>query len=116
MKYDLKDIIYKIDVEDMREFLYVSLIHDEDLLNRFRVEFSSYFPKLSKDDYEDKIITAIYSCMDKHGYIDYESADSYEIAMLEYVSEAEKIAAILVNLFKMRYNIDEIYREGTRLK
>ena len=52
MKYDLKDIIYKIDVEDMREFLYVSLIHDEDLLNRFRVEFSSYFPKLSKDDYE----------------------------------------------------------------
>ena len=32
------------------------------------------------------------------------------------VSEAEKIAAILVNLFKMRYNIDEIYREGTRLK
>ena len=91
MKYDLKDIIYKIDLEDMREFLYVSLIHDEDLLNRFRVEFSSYFPKLSKDDYEDKIITAIYSCMDKHGYIDYESADSYEIAMLEYVSEAEKM-------------------------
>ena len=29
--------------------------------------------------------------MDKHGYIDYESADNYEIAMLEYVSEAEKM-------------------------
>lgn len=90
--YDLKDIINKINDKKIRKFLYDTLINDADLLNKFRVEFSYFFPKLSKKSYESKIYNAIRSCGDrKYGFIDYNNTSKYEYVMFEFISEAEKL-------------------------
>lgn len=87
--YDLENIINNIKEKEVKKFLYNSLINDEDLLNKFRVEFSDFFPKLSRESYENKIYTAIHNCSDKrHGFIDYSNTYKYEHAMLEFVDEA----------------------------
>lgn len=90
--YDLEDIINKINDKKIRKFLYNSLVNDDDLLNKFRVEFSDFFPKLSKKSYENKIYNAIRACGDrKYGFIDYSSSYKYEYVMLEFISEAKKL-------------------------
>ncbi len=89
--YSLKDIINKISQKQLKEFLYNSLSHDSDLLNKFRVEFNEYFPKLSKENYKIKIYTAINNCNGESGYIDYKNSNRYEHAMIDFVNEAEKL-------------------------
>ncbi len=91
-KYNLEDIINRIDDKKIKKTLYNILINDENLLNRFRVEFSEFFPKLSKKSYEKKIYNAIRSCGDrKYGFIDYENSSKYEHVMLEFIRETEKL-------------------------
>ena len=89
--YSLEDIIKMIPEKDVRNFLYYSLINDDDLLNRFRVEFNNYFPKLSKENYENKIYQAISRCYDKHGFINYNNTNNYEHKMYEFTKEAKKL-------------------------
>ncbi len=89
--YDLEDIINKIDNTKMKNFLYTSLLNNKDLLNKFRVEFSEYFPKLSKENYKNKVYNAIRSCENKHGFIDYENSDKYDYVMFEFINEADKL-------------------------
>ena len=91
MKYDLKDIINKINFEELKEFLYLSLVNDDYLLNKFRIEFNHYFPKMDKQKYEEKINDTISCCCDKRGYISYENTYQYEHLMLEHIDEAEKL-------------------------
>ncbi|MBP3460924.1 MAG: SWIM zinc finger family protein [Bacilli bacterium] len=91
-RYNLEDIINKINDKKIKKFLYNSLINNDDLLNKFRIEFSDFFPKLSKKSYENKIYNAIRSCGDrKYGFIDYSNAYRYEHVMLEFINEAEKL-------------------------
>ena len=90
--YNLENIVNKIDDKKLKEFLYYNLINDENLLNKFRVEFSGFSPKLSKENYKNKIYNSIRACDDKkYGFIDYSNAYKYEHAMLEYINEAEKL-------------------------
>lgn len=90
--YDLEDIINKIDDKKIRKFIYNTLVNDANLLNKFRVEFSDFFPKLSKESYESKIYSAIRLCGDrKYGFIDYNNTSKYEHVMFEFISEAEKL-------------------------
>lgn len=90
-KYNLEDIVNNVAEKDVRNFLYNSIINDADLLNRFRIEFSDYFPKLSKDNYRDKIEQAIIGCYDRYGFIDYRNANNYEHVMFEFINEARKL-------------------------
>lgn len=94
MNYDLKDILNKIDSKEIREFLYDNLINNDYLLNKFRIKFNNFFPKLSRSAYENKIAMAINNCANKRGYIEYGNTDSYECAMLEYLDEAWKLVSI----------------------
>lgn len=89
--YNLADIVNKVNEKNIRKFLYNNLVNDSDLLNRFRVEFSGYFPKLSKENYRNKIYNAIARCYDRHGFIDYSNTSSYEHAMYEFINEAQKL-------------------------
>lgn len=90
--YNLENVINKIDDKKIKNFLYNSLIHDDNLLNKFRVEFIDFFSKLSKESYENKIYNAIRNCGDrKYGFIDYSNTYKYDHAMLEFISEAEKL-------------------------
>lgn len=89
--YNLEDIISKIDEKKIKKFLYESIINDADLFNRFRVQFNNYFPKLSKENYRNKIYDAISRCSDGRGFIDYDSTSDYEDIMCEFTSEAEKL-------------------------
>lgn len=90
--FDLEDVINQINDKKIKKFLYVSLLNDESLLNKFRVEFSEFFPKLSKKNYQNKIYRAINSCIDERsGYIDYNNSSEYEHAMYEFIKEAEKL-------------------------
>lgn len=89
--YSLWDVVHKIDEAELKQFIYNNLVGDSNLLNRFRVQFSHYFPKLSKKDYQNKVYNSIRSCCDRHGFIDYSSAGEYEGAMFEYVRESEKL-------------------------
>ena len=88
---NLEDIVKKVPEKDVRNFLYNSLKNDTDLLNRFRIEFSKYFPKLSKESYKHKIYQAINRCYDKRDFIDYSSTYKYERVMEEFINEARKL-------------------------
>lgn len=88
--YSLKGIVNNISEGELREFLYNTLNKNEDLLNKFRVEFINYFPDLKLEEYKRKIYDAIYNCGDRHGFIDYTRSSDYENAMFEYIHEAEK--------------------------
>lgn len=95
MKIEIDSIINEIDDKKLRQFLYNSLINDSNLLNKFRVEFSDFFPKLTKREYRNKINAAISACADeKYNYISYKNSYNYEYAMLEFVSEANKLVDI----------------------
>ena len=89
--YDLQSIVNKIPKKDLRRFLYNSLRYDSNLLNKFRIEFSNYFPKLSKKNYQNKIQNAILSCYNRQGYITYDNTSSYTHAMYEFIREARKL-------------------------
>ena len=89
--YNLKDIINEVDNKKLKEFLYNTLTNNSDLLNDFRVEFNNYFPKLSKENYENKIYTAIHNCGDRYGYIDYTRESLNTSAMYSFIGEAEKL-------------------------
>lgn len=89
---DLKNIIKEIDDKEIKKFLYDNLNDDEKLLNRFRVEFSKFFPTLSKKEYENRVNRAIYNCSDdRNGFISYRSTGKYERAMIEFVNEARNL-------------------------
>ncbi len=88
---NLEDIVKKVPEKDVRNFLYNSLKNDTDLLNKFRIEFSKYFPKLSKESYKHKIYQAINRCYDKRDFIDYSSTYKYERVMEEFINEARKL-------------------------
>ncbi len=89
--FNLEDIVNKIEEKDLRKFLYTNLVNNSDWFNRFRVEFSNYFPKLSKENYRNKIYHAINKCCDRHGFIDYNNTSNYEHVMYEFIEEAEKL-------------------------
>ncbi len=89
--YDLQNIVNKIPKKDLRRFLYNSLRYDSNLLNKFRIEFNNYFPKLSKKNYQNKIQNAILSCYNRQGYITYDNTSSYTYAMHVFIREAEKL-------------------------
>ena len=89
--YDLQNIVNKIPKKDLRRFLYNSLRYDSNLLNKFRIEFNNYFPKLSKKNYQNKIQNAILSCYNRQGYITYDNTSSYTYAMHDFIREAEKL-------------------------
>lgn len=89
--YNLENIINKISDKKIRKILYNSLVND-DLLNRFRAEFSDFFPKLSKKCYENKIYNAICACGDRrYGFIDYNNSSKYSRAMFEFINDAKKL-------------------------
>ena len=88
---ELKEILDKININELKEFILNNVLINEDLQNRFRVEFNNYFPKLTKKDYENRIYRAINNCCDRHGFIDYYNSDNYEHAMFEFTQEAEKL-------------------------
>ena len=87
----LEEIINKVDANKLRSFLYKALVNDNDLLNKFRVEFSNLFPKLSKEKYKQKIYRAIDNCGDRHGFIDYSRTSLYTRAMYDFTNEAQKL-------------------------
>ncbi len=89
--YDLQSIVNKIPKKDLRKFIYINLGYDNNLLNRFRIEFSNYFPKLSKKNYQNKIQNAIINCYNRQGYITYDNTSSYTHAMYEFIMEARKL-------------------------
>ena len=89
--YDLQSIVNKIPKKDLRKFIYIKLLNDNNLLNRFRIEFSNYFPKLSKKNYQNKIQNAIINCYNRQGYITYDNTSSYTHAMYEFIMEARKL-------------------------
>lgn len=89
--YNLENIVNKIAEKDLRKFLYNNLENNNGLLNRFRVEFSNYFPKLSKENYRNKIYKAINNCYDCRGFIDYNNTSNYENVMYEFTEEARKL-------------------------
>ena len=89
--YDLQNIVNKIPEKDLRRFLYNSLRYDNNLLNKFRIEFNNYFPKLSKKNYQNKIQNAILNCYNRQGYIAYDNTSSYTHAMHDFIREAEKL-------------------------
>ena len=88
--YNLEDIVNKVEEKNLRKFLYTNIVNDSDLLNRFRVEFSNYFPKLSKESYRNKIYQAINKCS-SNGFIDYNNASNYEHVMYEFTNEAKRL-------------------------
>ena len=88
---NLEEIVKKVPEKDVRNFLYNNLKNDTDLLNRFRIEFSKYFPKLSKESYKHKIYQAINRCYDRKDFIDYSSTYKYERVMEEFINEARKL-------------------------
>ena len=45
---ELKEILDKININELKEFILNNVLINEDLQNRFRVEFNNYFPKLTK--------------------------------------------------------------------
>lgn len=90
-KNDIENIVNNANDKKIRSFLYSALMNDSSLLNRFRVEFSDFFPKLSKEEYKRKIYKAISNCEDKYGFIDYNNTYKYHHAMFEYTNEAEKL-------------------------
>lgn len=91
MEINLKNIVDKVKDEELRKFVYDNLLLDDVLLNRFRVEFSRYFPNLSNGEYVNKIHNAIAICCDRRGFIDYSNTSSYEHAMIEFIYEAKKL-------------------------
>lgn len=101
--YDLKNIINNVDDKKLRKFIYDGLMNDSSLLNKFRVEFSDNFPKLSKKHYENKIYNAISNCSDGYGFIDYNDTYRYRYAMYEYTNEAKKL--VEENDYQTAFNI-----------
>ena len=89
--YNLENIVNVVPEKEIRNFIYENLKNDIELLNRFRIEFSKYFPKLSKEEYEKKIYNAIDRCCNIDGYIDYNNTFKYEHAMNEFIDEASKL-------------------------
>lgn len=89
---NLESIINKINEKEIKKFLYDSLVSDEELFNRFRIEFNELFPKLSKETYKNKIYKAIRSCGARNGgFIDYNDAYKYEHVMLEFIIETKRL-------------------------
>lgn len=88
---EVKEILDKININELKTFILNNILTNENLQNKFRVEFNNYFPKLTKKDYENRIYRAINNCTDRHGFIDYYNSNNYEHAMLEFTKEAEKL-------------------------
>ena len=86
--FSLLDIIESIDSDKLNEFLYDVLMGNDEMYNDFRIEFSQYFPKMSKREYKDMIDMDIESCCDRYGFIDYKASYRYEDLMGKYNEEA----------------------------
>ncbi len=86
--FSLLDIIESIDSDKLNEFLYDVLMGNDEMYNDFRIEFSQYFPKMSKREYKDMIDRDIESCCDRYGFIDYKASYRYEDLMGKYNEEA----------------------------
>ena len=86
--FSLLDIIESIDSDKLNEFLYDVLMGNDEMYNDFRIEFSQYFPKMSKREYKDMIDMDIESCCDRYGFIDYKASYRYEDLMGKYNKEA----------------------------
>ncbi len=92
-KYDLKGIINRVSDKDVRKFLYNNLVNNSELLNKFRIAFSKFFPKLSKEEYKSKIYQAINKCCGREGFIDYSKVANYRRIVNEYLDEARDLVA-----------------------
>lgn len=86
----LLDIIESIDSDKLNEFLYDALLVNDEMYNDFRIEFSQYFPRMSKREYKDRIELDIESCCDRYSFIDYKASFRYEKLMGKYIEEAKK--------------------------
>lgn len=88
---ELNEIVNKIDKKELVNFLVKYLSYDENILNDFRSNFVTYFPKMTQKDYRNKIWNAIKGSGGKDGYIDYNEVWNYSRSMHNFVHESEKM-------------------------
>ena len=91
ISYDLDDIVGKVNEKDLRNFLCINLKKNWGLLYKFRVEFSSYFPKLSREDCKGKIYNIIAECSNSDGYITDKDCLKYERLMNQFIKESQDL-------------------------
>ena len=72
---DIENIVNNANDKKIRSFLYSALMNDSSLLNRFRVEFSDFFPKLSKEEYKRKIYKGVSANVDFYSGFVYRMLD-----------------------------------------
>lgn len=91
MKKELKEILNKIDREDIDNFLIGLLTYNKNIMNDFRCRFVNYFPSIKKEEYENKIWESIRSLYGKNGYIDYSSCREYTHHMYGFIHESKNL-------------------------
>ena len=77
----LADVINKIDIEELKKGVVKILINDSEIYDKFRVEFSKYFPKLNKSEYYSKVYSIISKFENDDGYIEYENSIDFNSDM-----------------------------------
>lgn len=91
MKENIEEIVNEIKEDDLRKFISKNLKTNTDLLDKFRIEFNTYFPARAKKEYESRLYNSISSCCDRYGFIDYYHTSNYETVMYKYIEEAREL-------------------------
>ncbi|MBQ8473030.1 MAG: hypothetical protein IJ501_05965 [Bacilli bacterium] len=88
---ELKKILDKIDNNDIKNYLLDILTYNENIMNDFRGTFINYFPKITKEEYNRKIYSAIQLASGRDGYIDYREASEYTRLMYGFIRESRNL-------------------------
>ena len=90
-KQNIKDVLNKIDINDLKSFLVDLLNSNERIYDIFRKNFMNNFEVPSLLDYQNKVRRAIYDAGGRDGFIDYRESYNYTRAMNEFIDEAYKL-------------------------
>ncbi len=90
-RQNIKDVLNKIDANDLKSFLVNLLNNNEKVYDAFRKNFMNYFEVPSLLDYQNKVREAIYDAGGRDGFIDYRESYNYTRAMNEFIDEAYKL-------------------------
>ncbi len=90
-KQNIKDVLNKIDVNDLKSFLVDLLNSNERIYDIFRKNYMNYFEVPSLLDYRNKVRRAIYDAGGSDGFIDYRESYNYVRAMNDFIDEAYKL-------------------------